>query len=222
MNTKTCKLIGMVVAMTAGIGHTDVILFDFESGTEGWGSFASANTAVSRVNSTHTGGGSWSLKIEIDETPDGTGGAHWGSSLNPLDMSGYSTLSFWTRTPRPNNTLYLAMRDTTMGAAVEQVKFDSQITVADTWTEINIPLSSFTTVNLSDVSFVNYKWATGYPNESAWTQGDEVFVDSFALIPEPSSLLMMLCGLVVLLGARGFSTRRGRLQDKGVISALDS
>ena len=99
-------------AVTTGMLSTSntagkTVVYDFETGTQGWGDLK-RGVDVTVVVETHAGGGSQSLRATIDETAheQAQGGMASGRDFTAADadisQGGYTDLSFWYRADDPD------------------------------------------------------------------------------------------------------------------------
>jgi len=107
MSKKTICLLSLVLALgSISTAYGDVV-YDFETGTQGWGGLKDG-TAPTVSPETHSGGGSQSLRVTIDEAANGQQEGGWASPRDfTVDQAnvaagGFTTLSFWYRIDDPD------------------------------------------------------------------------------------------------------------------------
>jgi len=86
------------------LGAPKRIVYDFETGAQGWGNLKDG-TAVAVSSETHSAGGSQSLRVTINEAANGQQEGGWASSRDfTVDdaAGGLKSLSFWYRVDDPD------------------------------------------------------------------------------------------------------------------------
>jgi len=104
MSKKTMWLLSFVLALgLISTGYGDVV-FDFETGAQGWGGLKDG-TAPTVSPETHSAGGSQSLRVTLDEAAHDQQEGGWASPRDfTVDQAagGLTTLSFWYRVDDPD------------------------------------------------------------------------------------------------------------------------
>ena len=107
MGKKMVCLLSLVLAIGLVSRSYGDAVYDFETGTQGWGGLKDG-TAPTVSNQTHSAGGSQSLRVTIDEAANGQQEGGWASprdfTVNNADLAagGFTTLSFWYRIDDPD------------------------------------------------------------------------------------------------------------------------
>jgi hypothetical protein len=106
MSRKMICLLSLVLTLgLLSTGYSDVV-YDFETGTQGWGGLKDG-TAPTVSPEVHSAGGKQSLRVTIDEAAHGQQEGGWSSprdfTVNQANLAagGFTTLSFWYRIDNP-------------------------------------------------------------------------------------------------------------------------